>query len=210
MARFIDTLRMAIESDIFNDIEVTHLIRGTADRRYGLVRRALAAGDLLSLKRGLYAFGRRLQRHSPHLFAVAHHLHGSSHTSLESALAHHGWIPEATYTVTSVSSRRTASYETPLGPFSYTHSPRFNYLGVERVRDSSATYLLATPSKALIDYVSVHKVDDASLGSLCESLRIDAASIAEFSLELLERIAMMQGGRRLAAFARNARKERSF
>lgn len=45
-------LREELPTDVFTDAEVIGLVNGTADRRYGLVKRAIAAGDLIQVRRG--------------------------------------------------------------------------------------------------------------------------------------------------------------
>lgn len=75
-------------------------------RRYGLVNRALKDGSLIRLKRGTYMLGRRYRSDSAHPFAVAQSLVPGSYISFESALAHHGWIPEAVFVTASASPGR--------------------------------------------------------------------------------------------------------
>ena len=83
-------------------------------RRYGLVNRALRDGSLMRVKRGTYVLGRRYRSDKVHPFTVAQGLVPGSYVSFESALAHHGWIPEAVFTTASVSpGRKTLSFDTP-------------------------------------------------------------------------------------------------
>jgi predicted transcriptional regulator of viral defense system len=70
------------------------------------VRRQLSrwtrAGRLYQLRRGLYALAPPFQRVKPHPFLVANRLVRASYVSLQSALAHHGLIPEVVPVTTSV------------------------------------------------------------------------------------------------------------
>ena len=85
---------------------------------------------------------------------IANELHQPSYVSLQSALAHHGMIPEAVPVTTSVTSARPMEIDTPFGRHTYRHiRPElfFGYDGVPVHRDQEA--LLAGPAKALLDLV---------------------------------------------------------
>ena len=53
------------------------------------------------------------------LFAIANKIYKPSYISLETAMSHYQLIPESIYMITSVSTKRTYLFETPLAPFSY-------------------------------------------------------------------------------------------
>jgi hypothetical protein len=92
---------------------------------------------------------------------VAQRIHGPGYISLETALSHHAWIPEAVYAVTSASLDRSNEFDTPPGHFSFTRVPQETlYAEVSRVeKEDGDSFLLASPLKALADYVYVHKCD---------------------------------------------------
>ena len=106
---------------------------------------------------------------------VAQHIYGPSYISLESALSWHGWIPEAVYTLTSVSFYKSKDYKTPLGLFSYSHVPQnIFYESVERHIDQEGyIFFMAKPLKALVDYIYINKIDFDSVDFLLNSLRIE-------------------------------------
>jgi predicted transcriptional regulator of viral defense system len=172
----IEKMKSSIEADVFTETAVVNALGGSSDSRYGLVKRALRQGEIIRLKRGLYAFGSKHQRKGINLYQVAQMIYGPSYISLESALAHHGWIPEAVFSVTSVSFRRSREVKTSLGIFSYTHIPSNDFLvGVQRENTDDSVFLMATPWRALADYVYVHKLAWTGLGPVIESLRVDPA-----------------------------------
>jgi predicted transcriptional regulator of viral defense system len=116
------------------------------------VSRWVASGRLVQLRRGLYAIAPPHAREPPDPLVVAVRLHGPSYVSLESALAHHGVIPELVPVVTSVTTGRPRRFETPLGVFAYRHLHRdlfWGYRAVEAGR-GQASYV-ALPEKALLD-----------------------------------------------------------
>src|SRR4030066_249642 len=83
---------------VFNDVQSGRVLGGSEARRYGLVNRALQAGELHRVKRGLYVLDDKYRDYPVHPFALAQVFEAGSYISLETALAHHGWIPEAVYT----------------------------------------------------------------------------------------------------------------
>jgi hypothetical protein len=172
MNDFVSDLRDLLPTDIFTDSDIINSLDGSADRRYGLIKRALADGSLIPVRRGVYAFGKRFQRQPLNLFELAQKIYPFSYVSLESALSFHGWIPEAAFTVTSVSLKRSARFETQIGNFSYSRIPKLNLVAVDRVRDGNSIFLMASPVKALIDYVVVFKKDAAGglIGSKLERM----------------------------------------
>lgn len=167
------------------DVELQELLDGTEDSRYGQVKRALAKGSLVRIKRGLYSISRGLVgAHRAHPFELALKVYGPSYISLESALSYHNLIPEAVYTITSVTPKRATEFNTPLGLFSYMHLPGENFfVEVERIeieekyRFSKTIYFMATPWKAITDLVFCYKKDWHGLDPLVNSLRIEPETL---------------------------------
>jgi hypothetical protein len=159
----------------FTSHEAAVLFPGSADRRYGLVKRAIAGGEIIQIRRGLYCLAPKYRKKNINQFALAEHIHGPSYISLESALSWHSWIPEAVYTVTSVALGKSKEFHTPLGVFSYTPVPqKILYAGVERMADGAGdVFFMASPIKALADYAYVHRKNWTGLGPCAEDLRID-------------------------------------
>ena len=67
--------------------QIERLLGGSEARRYGQVNRALKAGELLKVKRGLYVLADRFRDYPVHPFALAQQLVPGSYVSAESALA---------------------------------------------------------------------------------------------------------------------------
>lgn len=201
MSNIVLQIRQQLPMDVFTDTEVAALVGGTPDRRYGLVKRAIASGDLIQLRRGVYCLGKTYQREPLDQFELAQKIYAPSYVSLESALSHHGWIPEAVYTVTSVCLKRSTTFKTPVGSFSYVRIPKFNFIGVERVHVGRSVHLMANPTKALADYIVTHKME-LQPQQLQEFLRIEDDSWKQISYRLLIEIAESYRSMRLRAFLR--------
>lgn len=156
------------------DVDLARLLNKTNNARYALVKRALKAKTLVRLRKGLYLIPGNNHDTLPHEFELALHLYQPSYVSLESALSYHGWIPEAVYTTTSVSSKRAQEFKTSLGIFSYKRIPEQSfYMGVERVATAAGIFFIADPWKALADVIYTQKKIWSSLEALEEDLRIE-------------------------------------
>jgi predicted transcriptional regulator of viral defense system len=174
MTPLVDKILRHIPYDTVSDVEIALLLPGTADSRRGQVKRALASGQLQRLRRGLYALAPHYRRRELHPFAVACRMVSPSYISLESALSYHGCIPEGVYTTTAACLGRGHDLHNALGTFAYQPVPERVFMQeVERVEEGSQIFLIATPLKALCDYVYVKRLKWHSVEPLVESLRID-------------------------------------
>ena len=177
-----------------------------------LLHRAVRAGELIRLKRGLFILRPELRKTSPHPFVVAALLHSPSHISLETALSHHGLIPEAVYQVASVTAARSRVFNTPIGRFSFQRvpalDPRAGVLAVKLGQDAWA--FVASPLRAIADLVYLRpSVSWAKEGMdfLTDSLRIDEEDIARLDFSLCEEILESIRSRRVREFLQGLRRE---
>lgn len=187
---------------VFTRVEVAVWVRGTADAEAALVKRALATGEVIRIRRGLYCLGNRHRVRAIDSLAVAQLIMGPSYVSLEAALAFHGWLPEAVETVTSVCEARSHRFQTPIGTFRFDRVPQQNlFAAVCRVpRADGQAAFVATPLKALADYVSVHRAEWRGVEPLIESLRLPAACIAEIEPAECAELAANYRSRRVRRF----------
>lgn len=89
-------------------------------------------------------------------FFIANKIYSPSYISLESALSHYGFIPETTLQITSVSTRKTNLFDTQYGVFSYQSIKNNLYFGYEVIENNDRPFTLATPEKAILDYLYLH------------------------------------------------------
>ncbi len=196
-------------SGIVTDVELTELIPGSLDKRYGQVKRAIADERLIHLKRGLYALPVRYRRKPYQLFDLAAYLYGPPYISFESALSYHGWIPESVPITASATPRRKAQFVTSLGTFQYFKVPEVNsFVEVQRVESKDqAVFFMASPWKAIFDYVHVFKKDWDTVAPLFESLRIEPDFLVPPTRDELDSIATHYHTQRIQRFMRCLRKE---
>ena len=190
-----------------HDAALAILLGGSEDRRYSWVKRALQEGTLTRLRRGFYL----IEKKNPPLldaFEIAQQLYGPSYVSFESALSHHGWIPEAVYTTTSATAKRGVSARTPIGVFHYEHTPRDQFfMAVERIETKDSVYLIAHPWKALADYVYTRRKKWKTFLEMIEDLRLDEFRMAMADKKPLEEIARYYRSPRVRRFAQMVLRE---
>jgi hypothetical protein len=145
---------------------------------------------LISVKNGLHVPGPASLIRGPEPFLLANHIWGPSYVSLESAMSFWGLIPERVYEVSSVTTRLSKTFNTPVGRFSYIHIPLPYYaLGIrQRKLTEKQNVLMASPEKAICDKIittsgillrSKKQVSDF----LLEDLRISEERLKSLDLE---------------------------
>lgn len=146
----------------------------TEDARKALLKRACQKGDLIRVRNGLYLVGEKKRKSPFSSFEIANFIVEPSYVSLESALSFYGLIPEAVYTTTSVTTKSGQELKTPVGQFSFSYlkTEYFNF-GFYRLKDGDHRFLIATPLKALVDYIVLMKKHYKSVEELEEDLRFD-------------------------------------
>jgi hypothetical protein len=123
----------------------------------------LAAGEVVSLRRGLYVSRRDLDPR-----CLAGPIYGPSYVSFETALAWHGMIPEGVAEIVSATPKRPAGFENDFGRFRYLTIPKAVYpVGITRVTGANLPFLIASPTKALADRIA----RDAGFRSMADVAR---------------------------------------
>jgi hypothetical protein len=197
------------ERGIFTREQAALWFSSRGARLDGLLKRAVASGEVWRIHRGIYCLSGRYTRVRVNPLELAQRIHGPSYISLETALSHHGWIPEGVQAVTSVSLGRSRTFDTPVGFFSFTRVPQRTFLsGVRRIPvEGGGAFFLATPLKALADYVYAQRVDWHCAAPVVESLRVDEESLAELTGELFDEVASAYGPGRVRRFLAGLRKD---
>lgn len=156
-------------------------------------------GYLTRVKKGLYTWGEKVN--VPFSKEVlANLIYGPSYVSLEYALSYYNLIPERVEVMTSVTSKRKKEFKTPLGLFTYEHLyPDAFPWGQTLIKvQYNITAMMATPEKALLDYIALRVKGDIPASDFTEFLHLDLR-IDEDDFENLDRSKMLE----LAALYRN-------
>lgn len=143
-------MHLKLPSDALLDtVRMRDVLGGLKDWK-GKIARMLGAGELIALRRGLYASRRDLDPR-----CLAGPIYGPSYVSFESALAWHGMIPEGLAETLSATPKRPASFINGYGRFRYLSVPKAVYpVGIQRVTGSDLPFLIASPTKALADRIA--------------------------------------------------------
>lgn len=149
--------------------------------------------DILTpLKSGLYVYNPLYNNTLLSKEIIANILLGPSYVSLDFALWFHGLIPESVHEITSITTKRSKSFETHYGVFSYVLIKKelFN-IGLEIKTSKSGNFIIASKEKALCDKVYFTKDIDlrsqkAMREFLEDDLRIDMDELENCDIKIFE------------------------
>lgn len=174
-----------LHQHLIREQDLSSLFKGSNARRYALVNKALNKGELIRLSRGYYMLAEKYLETPFSQLYLANRLVPNSFISAESALSFHGWIPERVTQVTSVCAfGRSRDYDTPAGFFAYLVPPidkKLFYFGVSSISINNKVVGVASPLRALIDYIYWHRIKAANINWLKNSMRIEATDIASIT-----------------------------
>ena len=151
-----------------------------------------ATGKLVQLRRGLYLLARPYRKAEPYGTYLASVLTKPSYVSFEKALEYYDLIPEAVTIYTSVTTKRQARIDTPAGLFDYRHIQTPLFWGYSAVTLDRQTGFMASPEKALLDFIYFRKPE------------LSEAYFKEWRLQNLEVVSL----KRLYEYAKRFQKPR--
>ena len=165
--------------------------------------RWVKAGKVTQLRRGLYVLATPYRKTHPHPFLIANCLKGASYVSLQSALAHHGMIPEHVPVVTSVTAGRPEKLSTPFGRFFFRHMTTALFGGFQQIEVAATqSAFVALPEKALLDLVYFNPGGDKQ--SFLKELRLQNLDVLDQNT--LREMAERTGKPKLCRAAKNFRR----
>ncbi len=186
-------IRERVPQEVFDYQTLLDCLRAYSKPRDG-IQRLVAGGDIVRIRKGLYAFAAPFRRQPIMREQLANLIYGPSYVSLDSALSHYGLIPERVEAVTSVTTGRSRHFDTPFGTFSYqTLTPARYAVGTLLLPKEAPAFLMASPEKALVDKVWMDKrFAGTRLGDfgpyLFEDLRMTPEGLRMLDAERLEEI----------------------
>jgi len=139
-------------------------------------------GLVVALKKGLYALANSERSVGLSKELIASSLYKPSYISLESALSRYKMIPEQVVAVTSVTARKTRTFQNEEGIFIYRSLKKSLFFGFKLERDESGfPYFMANPEKALLDhlYLNLGGITVNQLDYFSGSLRLQNTSILD-------------------------------
>ena len=101
-------------------------------------------------------------------------MYSPSYISLESALSHYNLIPEGVFTTTSLTTRNTTSFSTPVGSFSFRNVKAALFFGYRLLNIHGHTIKMAEPEKSILDYLYLNKIDTPKM---LEGIRLNESQL---------------------------------
>lgn len=142
-----------------------------------------ADGLILKLRRGLYTLSDEERKIKLSKLFLASQIRFPSYISCQFALSFYGLMPERATVITSVTTKKTATFENDFGTFIYQKIKTDFFTGYNKFSDeNNLPYYMAEPEKAFLDYIYLNlPMFSAGSPDIFEtSLRINK----EFSLNL--------------------------
>jgi len=87
------------------------------------------------------------------LFEIANRIYSPSYISLEMALSYYNLIPDTVYTITSISTRRTYTFNTSLGDFAYRTIKSNLFFGYQLINYNDGRFKIGSAEKVILDYL---------------------------------------------------------
>jgi len=189
-------LRKQIAASVFTHDLLENILGPYVSNVNAKISYMVKKGELIRLKKGVYAFGEEYRSAPIDMISIANILYAPSYVSFEYALSYYGLIPERVYEVTSATMRMKKEFDTPIGRFTYRSVPIKAYaMGVDWIYDDiNGGKLIATAEKALCDKIR----SDRGIGRLSQSkletylaydLRIDMDLLYALDAGLISAIA---------------------
>ena len=155
------------------------------------IKRMCNNNELLHICQGLYDDNLR-----PSLFRLHAYIYGPSYVSFRFALSYYNLIPEFNLNVSCATygKNKRKDYDTSIGYIYYQDVPKQVYpYGVKTINMNGYVYRMATPEKALCDYLysDNYKLESESdfKDYLFEDLRIDIEEFENLDFEFIVKIA---------------------
>lgn len=151
--------------------------------------------QIFRLKKGLYVCNPEVTGKILSTELIANHLCAPSYVSMSSALRYYGLIPEAVYTMQSMTLKHARSFDTPLGRFEYRYISKEAFsVGLTSIQKEGFAFVMATPEKALCDLiansakVNLRYVKDVEI-YLEEDIRMEMEDFRQLDPKIFEKYA---------------------
>lgn len=186
-------LREKISTDVFSYVELTALLSSYGNIRTK-IQRMLDNGEIIRIKKGLYAFPEALRRTPLNPAMIANIIYGPSYVSCDYALSYYGLIPESVVSVSSMTTGRSRAFDTPFGHFQYFQRNAPDYaIGVQLENGC----LIACFEKAIYDKaLTDRRFDGCDIAAyLDQDLRLDLSELPKLNHDILQSLKSASCGR---------------
>lgn len=132
-----------------------------------------AKGYIVKAKNGFYYFSDKIIDET-FIFYLSNRILAPSYISLQSALSFYHFIPEAVFTVSSITTHKPITYKTAAGSINYRNIKPGLFFGYQLYQNKELTIRIAEPEKAVLDFLYFFKPENADD---IESIRFDKEAI---------------------------------
>lgn len=154
-------------------------------------------GAIRRLKRGMFVVTPEVSGMRINDFLLANHIYGPSYVSMQTALRYYGLIPESVFRVISLTVGYANQFSNCFGEFDYVHCPSDYFsIGIRRVAEGDANFLIASPEKALCDIAVFTpnlnlRYSEEVRRWLEEDMRIELADLQNLDLSIFQQCAQL-------------------
>lgn len=149
-------------------------------------------GELIRLKRGLYVVSPEISGRRLSTGLISNDIYFPSYVSRHTALRFYGLIPETVFTVQAMTIKHSRSFVNSIARFEYDHISRDAFpIGLTRQSEGEATFIIASPEKALCDLIAstsglVLRYKSEAVTFLEDDLRLDMDCLKTMDAGILE------------------------
>ena len=125
-------------------------------------------GYLEKIRQGYYRITASPINGDGDLFFIANRIYHPSYISLQSALRWYDFIPEGVFMITSITTKKTNIFQTPVGAFQYSNIKKGLFFGYRLEKVGDYYFKIAEPEKAILDllYLKPHLSSEDDLFEL--------------------------------------------
>ena len=147
--------------------------------------RWVRSNKLIKLRQGLYLFSKKYRQTTVDNHYLSSVILQPSYISMEKALEYYGLIPENIFAYTALTTKRANTFSGAEGTYSYRHIQSKLFREYKTITEHGLSYYIATPEKALLDYIYVNRF--VVTKAFIEGLRLQ--NLDELKLDDLKRTA---------------------
>jgi predicted transcriptional regulator of viral defense system len=129
-----------------------------------------------------YVFA-EIEQSTESLYRIANKIYQPSYVSLESAFSYYNLIPEGVFSTTSISTKKTSTFNTFIGTFSYRSIHSKIFFGYQIKQVGQINFAMADLEKCILDYLYLNP-NFVSIGDF-ESLRLNPSVLSQIKWELM-------------------------
>ena len=163
--------------EVFSASDIVGIFGVSGRSASAFINYHLSKGSVIKARKNLYF----LKDNIPPDFFLAGAIYQPSYISLETALSYYSLIPEIVYSVTSVTTRKTARFETLGKEFIYRKIKKSAFSGYYLKKEGGEIFNIAYPEKAMTDYLYFCFLGEKRIPERIELEKIDERKVSSFA-----------------------------